>query len=135
MALAAATAETWGIAGSSFLPADLLIAAEVGAGGVCARRALAEQGTATPPADLTEHPHDVAYLAGGGELAVWSALCAMHLRGTLTAADGTVRAVGRLDDAADALERAIHATAGTPVGRRRLVFHRSVRPELAAIEE
>jgi uncharacterized protein (TIGR04222 family) len=135
MALAAATAETWGIAGSTFLPAYLLIAATVGAGSMCARRALAEPGATKPLADLTDHPHEVAYLSGGGELAVWSALCAMHLRGTLIAADGTVRAVGRLDDAAGALERAIHATAGSPVGRRRLVFHRSVRPELAAIEE
>jgi uncharacterized protein (TIGR04222 family) len=134
MALAA-TAETWGIAGSTFLPAYLLIAATVGAGGIYARRALAEPGATQPIDDLTDRPHDVAYLAGGGELAVWSALCAMHLRGTLTAADGTVRAAGRLDAATDALEEAIHATAGTPVGRRRLAFHRSVRPALAGIEE
>lgn len=134
MALAA-TAETWGIAGSTFLPAYLLIAATVGVGGICARRALAEPGATEPIDDLTDRPHDVAYLAGGGELAVWSALCAMHLRGTLTAADGTVRAVGRLDATTDALEEAIHATAGSPVGRRRLVFHRSVRPALGGIEE
>jgi len=134
MALAA-TAETWGIAGSTFLSAYVLIAATVGAGSICARRALAESGATKPIDDLTERPHDVAYLAGGGELAVWSALCAMHLRGTLTAADGTVRAVGRLDPATDALEKAIHDTASTPVGRRRLAFHRSVRPALAAIEE
>ncbi len=135
MALAAATAETWGITGTTFLPAYLLIAAAVGAAGVCTRRALAEPGATTPIDDITTHPHDVAYLAGGVELAVWSAMCAMHLRGTLTAADGTVRAVGRLDPDADALEKAIHATAGSPVGHRRLTFHRSVRPALAAIEE
>jgi uncharacterized protein (TIGR04222 family) len=135
MALAAATAETWGITGTTFLPAYLLIAVTVGAAGVCTRRALAEPGAARPIDDITTHPHDVAYLAGGGELAVWSALSAMRLRGTLTAADGTVRAVGRLDPDADALEKAIHATAGSPVGHRRLMFHRSVRPALAAIEE
>jgi uncharacterized protein (TIGR04222 family) len=135
MALAAATAETWGITGTTFLPAYLLIAAAVGAAGVGTRRALAQPGATTPIDDITTHPHDVAYLAGGVELAVWSAMCAMHLRGTLTAADGTVRAVGRLDPDADALEKAIHATAGSPVGHRRLTFHRSVRPALAAIEE
>jgi uncharacterized protein (TIGR04222 family) len=135
MALAAATADTWGIAGSSFLPAYLVIAVTVGAVGVCTRRALAEPGATSPIDDITTKPHDVAYLAGGGELAVWSALCAMHLRGTLTAADGTVRAVGRLDLDADDLEKAIHATAGSPVGHRRLTFHRSVRPALATIEE
>jgi len=135
MALAAATAETWGIAGSTFLPAYLLIAVTVGTAGVCMRRTLAEPGATRPIDDITTHPHDVAYLAGGSELAVWSAMCAMHLRGTLTAADGTVRAVGRLDAAADTLEKAIHATAGSPMGYRRLKFHRSVRPALAAIEE
>lgn len=135
MALAAATAETWGITGSTFLRAYLLVAVMVGAAGICMRRSLAEPGATRPIDDITIRPHDVAYLAGGSELAVWSALCAMHLRGTLTAADGTVRAIGRLDAAVDALEKAIHATAGFAVGRRRLMFHRSVRPALAAIEE
>lgn len=135
MALAAATAETWGITGSTFLPAYLLIAVAVGTAGICMRRALAEPGATRPVDDITARPHDVAYLAGGDELAVWSAMCAMHLRGTLTAADGTVRAVGRLDPDADPLEKAIHATAGTAVGSRRLMFHRSVRPALTTIEE
>jgi uncharacterized protein (TIGR04222 family) len=135
MALAAATAETWGITGTTFLPAYLLIAATVGAAGICTRRAFAEPGAARPIDDITARPHDVAYLAGGGELAVWSALCAMRLRGTLFAADGTVRAVGRLDPDADVLEKAIHATAGSAVAHRRLMSHRSVRPALAEIEE
>jgi uncharacterized protein (TIGR04222 family) len=136
MAPAAATAETWGISGSTFLLAYLLIAVTIGVAGLRARRALAGPGTTNPVGDhLTARPHDVAYLAGGSELAVWSALCAMHLRGTLTAADGSVRAVGRLDPDADALEKAIHTTAASPVGRRRLVFHRSVQPALAAIED
>jgi uncharacterized protein (TIGR04222 family) len=136
MAPAAATAETWGISGSTFLLAYLLIAVTIGVAGLRARRALADHGATSPVDDLTARPHDVAYLAGGSELAVWSALCAMHLRGTLTAADdGNVRAVGRLDPAADELEKAIHTTAASPVGRRRLVFHRSVQPVLATIED
>jgi uncharacterized protein (TIGR04222 family) len=135
MALATATADTWGIAGSTFLPAYLLIAVTVGAVGVCTRRALAEPGATRPIDDITTHPHDVAYLASGSELAIWSALCAMHLRGTLTAGDGTVRAVGRLDPGSDDLEKAIHAAAGSPVGHRRLKFHRSVQPALVAIEQ
>src|SRR5687767_5022917 len=98
MAPAAATAETWGISGSTFVLAYLLIAVTIGVAGLRARRALAHPGATSPVDDLTARPHDVAYLAGGSELAVWSALCAMHLRGTLTAADdGNVRAVGRLD--------------------------------------
>ena len=135
MALAAATAETWGISGTTNLAAYLLIAVTIGTAGLCRRRALADPGITRPVGDLTTRPHDVAYLAGGGDLAVWSALCAMHLRGTLTAADGSVQAVGRIDPAADGLEKAIHATASSSVAHRRLVFHRSVQPELAAIEE
>jgi uncharacterized protein (TIGR04222 family) len=134
MALAAATAETWGIPAPTFLLAYVLIAVTIGAAGLLARRALAEPATASPAGDLTARSHDVAYLAGGGDLAVWSALGAMHLRGTITAAGGSVQAVGHPDPATDALEKAIHATAGSPVGRTRLVFHRSVQPVLAAIE-
>jgi uncharacterized protein (TIGR04222 family) len=135
MALAAATAETWGISGTTNVAAYLLIAVTIGTAGFCRRRALADPGTTRPVGDVTARPHDVAYLAGGGDLAVWSALCAMHLRGTLTAADGNVQAVGRIDPATDGLEKAIHATASSSVAHRRLVFHRSVQPELAAIEE
>jgi uncharacterized protein (TIGR04222 family) len=135
MALAAATAETWGISGTTNLAAYLLIAVTIGTAGFCRRRALADPGITRPVGDLTARPHDVAYLAGGSDLAVWSALCAMHLRGTLTASDGSVQAAGRIDPATDGLEKAIHATASSSVAHRRLVFHRSVQPELAVIEE
>ena len=135
MALAAATAETWSISGSSFLLGYALIAGTVGAACVRTRRALAEPGTTSSVEDLTARPYEVAYLTGGAELAVWSGLCAMHLRGTITATGGSLQASGRLDPTADALEKAIHdATGGTPVGRRRLVFHRTVQPVLAAID-
>jgi uncharacterized protein (TIGR04222 family) len=134
VALTAATADTWGITAPSFLLAYLLIAVATGVAGLRARRALADPGSTSPGVDLTDRPHDVAYLAGGSELAVWSALCAMHLRGTIAAADGSVHAVGRIDPATDPLEKAIHATATTPTGRRRLVFHRSVQPALSQID-
>jgi uncharacterized protein (TIGR04222 family) len=135
VALAAATAETWGISGPSFLLVYLLIAVAVGVAGVRARRALAEPATTGPAGDLTAHPHDVAYLNGGGDLAVYSALSAMHLRGTIATKRGSVQATGRLEPDADALERAIHRTATGPVLPRRLPFHRSVQTAMAAIED
>lgn len=135
MALAAATAGTWGIGGRTFLLAYLLIAVVIGVVGLRARRTLAEPGTTSPVSDLGAHPHDIAYLAGGGELAVWSALCAMHVRGTITASHGSVHAVGRLDPAADPLERAIHSVAASGAAHRRLVFHRSVQAVLTAAED
>jgi uncharacterized protein (TIGR04222 family) len=135
MAPATATAETWGISGPTFLLAYALIATAVGVAGVRARRALAEPRTTRPASELTAHPHDVAHLNGGGELAVYSALCAMHLRGTITTADGSIRAVGRVEPGADALERAIHATATGAVARRRLPFHRPVQTALTVMED
>jgi uncharacterized protein (TIGR04222 family) len=135
VALAAATAGAWGISAPSFLPAYLLIAVAVGVAGRRARRALADPGATSPISDLTTRPHDVAHLAGGSELAVWSALCALHVRGRIAAADGSVQAVSRLDADADPLERAVHATAGSGAGRRRLLFHRSVQAVLADTED
>ena len=134
MALAAATAGTWGISGPTFLLAYLLIAIAVWVAAFRARRALADPGTTSPVGDLTIHPHDVAYLNGGGELAVYSALSAMNLRGTVTTTRGSVRAAGRLEPGADTLEKAIHFTAAGAVQPRRLVFHRSVQTALATIE-
>jgi uncharacterized protein (TIGR04222 family) len=135
MARAAATADTWGISGPTFLLAYLLIATAVGVAAARERRALAEPRAPRPVDELLEHPHDVAYLNGGGELAVYAALCAMHLRGTITTARGSVRAVGRLGHDADALERAIHTTAAGGVARRRLLFHRPVQTALAVAED
>ncbi len=88
MALTAATAETWGISGPEFLLVYLAIAVVVLVAGTRARRALADPGATSPVGDLTAHPHDVAYLNGGPELAVYSALSAMHLRGTIAGSGG-----------------------------------------------
>jgi len=134
MALAAATAETWGISGPTFLLAYLLIAAAVGVAGARARRALAEPATTSPAGDLTARPHDVAHLNRGAELAVYSALAAMHLRGTITTRAGGVQSTAHLDPGSDVLERAIHVTAAGPVPRRRLLCHRPVQTALATIE-
>jgi uncharacterized protein (TIGR04222 family) len=134
MALAAATAETWGITGPTFLLAYLLIAVAVGLAGFRARRALADPGTTSSAGDLTTHPHDVAHLNGGGELAIYSALAAMHLRGTITTTRGRVQAAGRPAPGTDSLEQAIHFTAAGPMTRRRLSFQRPVETALARIE-
>jgi uncharacterized protein (TIGR04222 family) len=135
MALAAATADTWGISGPEFLMAYVIIAVAVLVIGTRARKQLADPVAPSPAVDLSARPHDVAYLNGGNELAVYSALSAMHLRGTITSAGGTIRAAGRLDPDTDGLERAIHFTAGSPVQRKRLQFHRPVQTALTTIHE
>lgn len=143
-----AAGETWGISDPTFLLAYLLIAAAVLVAGTRARRALAGSGADRPGGDPaarphspphphpTTQPHDVAYLNRGPELAVYSALTAMHLRGTIDTTDGgAVTAAGRLDRDAVPLERAIHFTAAAPVARHRLQFHRPVGTALRAIED
>ncbi|GAA1327992.1 TIGR04222 domain-containing membrane protein [Pseudonocardia xinjiangensis] len=128
-----ATADTWGISGPTFLLAYLVIAVAVWVASTRARRVLAESRVTAPALDLTTRPHDIAYLNGGADLAVVSALSAMHLRGTVSSWHGAVRAAGRLEPGADELERAIHATARGGQ-RKRLPFHRQVAAALAAID-
>ncbi|MGI9003918.1 MAG: TIGR04222 domain-containing membrane protein [Pseudonocardia sp.] len=130
----AATGGTWGISGPMFLFAYLVTATAVGVAGFRVRRTLADTPT-TGPVDVATRPHDVAYLNGGAELAVYSALSSMHLQGTIGSERGTVQAVGRLGPDTDELERAIHFTATGAVHRRRLPFHRPVRAALAAAEQ
>ena len=106
-----ATAETWGISGPTFLLVYLVLAVAVWIAGTQTRRMLADPRATGPAADVTAHPHDVAYLNGGADLAVYSALSSMHLRGTITSSRGAVQSAGRLDPGTDGLERAIHFTA------------------------
>jgi uncharacterized protein (TIGR04222 family) len=126
---------TWGISDPTFLLAYLVIAAAVWVAGARSRRALAETGADRAGGDLAAHPHDVAHLNGGPELAVYSALARMHVAGTITTAGrGSVQAAGRPEPGTDALERAIHLTAAGPVPRHRLQFHRPVGTALRDTE-
>lgn len=134
MALAM-TVDTWGISGPTFLVAYLVLAAAVLVAAVRARRALADPRPDRPFGDPGAHPHDVAHLNGGPELAVTSALAAMHLKGTVAPSKGQIYAVGRPAPGDDALERAIHFTSGSAVARRRLPMHRPVQAALEAIEK
>ena len=123
--------ETWGISGPAFLAGYLLLAAVTWAVTTRRRRTLAEG----PDRPAPRHPHDLAFLNGGPDLAVTAALTAMHLTGTVAPRRGQVQAAGRLGSDADALERAIHAAAAAPVPRRRLPLARPVRTALDAQEK
>ncbi|WP_103380064.1 TIGR04222 domain-containing membrane protein, partial [Pseudonocardia dioxanivorans] len=136
MGTLAASGDTWGISGSTFILFYLVIAVVVWIWAVRTRRQIAgARGGGRPPADLTGTPYDAAYLNGGADLAVYAALSSMRVDGTIeTAGRGNVVAVGALLPGADELERAIHATATSPVGRGRLRYHEYVAAALAAIE-
>ncbi|CAA9395632.1 MAG: hypothetical protein AVDCRST_MAG66-1122, partial [uncultured Pseudonocardia sp.] len=114
--------ETWGISGPAFLTGYLLLAVVTWIVTTRWRRALTDGSDRPAP----RHPHDLAFLNGGPDLAVTSALTAMHLTGTVAPRRGEVQAVGRPGPGADALERAIHVAAATPVARRRLPLTRPV---------
>ncbi|HVL84971.1 MAG TPA: TIGR04222 domain-containing membrane protein [Pseudonocardia sp.] len=131
-----AAGNTWGISGPTFLLAYLVLATAVWVAGARERRALADVGADRAAGDLAAHPYRVAHLNGGPELAVYSALSAMHLAGTIvTAGRGSVQAVGRPGPEADPLERAVHTVAAGPVATRRVQFQRPVQAGLRAIED
>ena len=73
--------ETWGISGPAFLAGYLALAAVVWVATTRARRRLADGRDRPGPGPA--HPHDLAFLNGGAELAVTSALTSMHLTGTV----------------------------------------------------
>ena len=125
--------ETWGISGPAFLVAYVVLGLAVWVATARARRALADG--PDRPGPSADHPHDLALLNGGAELAITSALTSMHLKGTVAPSRGQIVAVGLPDRRTDGLERAVHAAAASPVHRRRLPVTRPVRTELAAAEK
>jgi uncharacterized protein (TIGR04222 family) len=126
---------TWGISGSAFLLLYLALAAAVWIAGAQARRSIRGTPLTRPGVDPQQRPYDLALLNGGRRLALDAALVGMHRAGTLVPKRGRVQANGRLDAGADPLERAVHATALTPVARARLQHNRSVERALDTVQE
>jgi uncharacterized protein (TIGR04222 family) len=129
------TNDTWGISGPAFLLAYLLVAVAVFLAATRARRALTDPRPDRPIGDLGDRPHDVAFLNGGGELSVYSALSAMSRRGTIVGQRGKVEAVGRVEPSDGDLEAAIHRAARNRVARRRLLSDGGVTSSLRRIEK
>ena len=132
-----APGDTWGISGPTFLLVYTALGVAVLVAGTRERRRLARADrTAGQGRDWANLPQDVAYLNGGADLAVYSAISALHLAGVLhPAGKGQVRAAGRLGADATPLERAVHSAAVTPIALRRLPFHSAVAGALAATRE
>ena len=131
MGLLASSNITWGITGPDFLVGYGLLALAVLLGIMVARWRLAAGTAGAATGDLSGQPHDVAYLNGGPELAVLSALSSMRVAGTIiTEGRGWVRAGAPLDDGANELERAIRLAAVVSIDRRYLATHGIVRTAL-----
>ncbi|SHK58807.1 TIGR04222 domain-containing protein [Pseudonocardia thermophila] len=133
MALAAA-GDTWGIDGTTFLLGYGVLAVGVFIASVRARRALADPGQKHVVPDLTGRHNDVAYLNGGADLAVCSALARMRVQGLVAAHKGTITATGRPGPDSDELERAIAFATASPTPRARLTWLRPVRTALDGID-
>lgn len=131
------TGETWGIPGTTFLLLHLLlaVAATALAGWHRSRTAAGDPGGGRI---LEGRPEDVAHLNGGSVLAVYAALSAMHVDGTVVTSDrttGQVRAGGPLTRSATDLQRAIHRSAHRLTPGRTLRTHTPVRTELHRIRQ
>ena len=141
--------ETWGVSGPTFLVIYVLLAVVVGVVAVHIRRSLraGRVGSSGPRSRWSEasadgldsRPEDVAYLNGGQDLAVYAALSAMHVDGSIATSGpssaGIVRSVGRARRQAGGLQHAIHAAAARPVPRRTLPAEPRVAGALAEIRD
>lgn len=115
MTALAAEGGTWGISGPAFLGFYATLAVLVAIVTGLLRRRLARSTGTAPVPRLDSQPHDVAYLHGGPELAVLTALTALHADGRVTTSGRRhVRAVGSVGPSASELERAIHRSAQHP---------------------
>ena len=133
MALAA-TGDTWGIDGTTFLVSYVVIAIVVFIWAQWTRRALTDPAQKRQSPDLSGRHNDVAYLNGGADLAVCSALSRLRLQGLVTARKGTISAAGRATPGSDELERAITFVTTSPTPRSRITWQRPVRSALDGIE-
>jgi len=77
--------DTWGISGAAFLLFYVALAVIVLIAAIRARRGVTRTGSVEPVTAIRTRPHDVAYLNGGAELALVSALTALRLRGASSA--------------------------------------------------
>lgn len=128
---------TWGIPGPTFLAGYALAGVLVVLVAVRGRRRIAA-GDPGGARGLDARPEEVALLNGGPDLAVYAALSAMHVDGTVVTSGrttGQVRAGGPPTRAATPLQHAIHRAAHRLTPGRTLRTHEPVRTELTRITQ
>jgi uncharacterized protein (TIGR04222 family) len=127
---------TWGISGPEFLAGYGLLALVSLVGVVIVRWWLAAGSAGASAVQPAKQPRDIAYLNGGPQLAVLSALSSMRVAGTiLLEGSGRVHAGQAPGEGADELERAIHLTAIEPIAWQQLITHRIVRTALESVRQ
>lgn len=137
-----AAGDTWGISSAIFAVGYAVLAAGAVGGAFLHRHRLLDGPARKGAADL--HPQQVAYLQGGPELAVYSALAALRCAGavgvsTSPAAAGKpperrLVATGPAPDGATALERVVHDAASAAIRTGAVGDDPGVAAELARVE-
>ncbi|MFP5069642.1 TIGR04222 domain-containing membrane protein [Pseudonocardia nantongensis] len=131
------TGDIWGVPDPAFLGIYLFL----GAAGVLLAVGLRSRiaaGDRHGARGLDSRPEDVAHLNGGPDLAVYAALSAMHVDGSVVTSartTGQVRAGGHPGRSATALQRAIHLAARRLTPGRMLRTHDPVHVELQRIAQ
>ncbi|MBA3907937.1 MAG: TIGR04222 domain-containing membrane protein, partial [Pseudonocardiales bacterium] len=127
--------DTWGVSGPTFLLLYAVLAVLVLIASIRVRRSIAKSGRSEAVTGIARQPHDVAYLNGGAELAVVSALTALRLRGGIWSERGKAQRVPHADPGSDGLERALYGAIDAPTHRSRIPANRAVAAALAVIEK
>ncbi|MEU2615772.1 TIGR04222 domain-containing membrane protein [Micromonospora sp. NPDC007271] len=127
-----ASGDTWGIPGPTFLAVYITAAAVILL--VCGvHRHLVRRGrTSKEPVDA----ESAAYLSGGAQLAIWTALAGMRRAGVVgVRAGGRLAATGYTSTGMTALEQALHWAAAQGARARDLPTDRRVADALAGLRE
>lgn len=127
--------DTWGISGSTFLLSYGLIIVVVGVLVPLAQMAM-RRGSGDPAAlaaRIERHPGDVAFLTGGPNGAVLSAIGALRTAGVVRASSlGRVQVVGPVPRGAGRLDHAVHSAAARGMTRGQMARDPRVVAELEA---
>ncbi|MFF3854760.1 TIGR04222 domain-containing membrane protein [Micromonospora sp. NPDC002575] len=134
MRVLAASGDTWGIPGPTFLGFYLLAGLVVVVGAIVHRRRV----LAGPPAVGSPQlgPQQVAYLNGGNQLAVWTSLGGLRGTGVIgVRADRRLAVGGPLPAGATPLDRAVHHAANQGLYARELGRDRWVTQALEQLRQ
>lgn len=132
MRVLAATGDTWGISEPEFVRLYAALAVIAVIATVLVRRWMAHSVASAP---RLVNPDDIAYLHGGPELTVLTALSALYVAGRIAPSERRrVKAVGAVGPDAGDLDRAIHLSAQHPAPRGELPGAPQVAEALGRIE-
>ncbi|MCW3844563.1 TIGR04222 domain-containing membrane protein [Micromonospora yasonensis] len=132
MTVLASSGDTWGIPGPVFLTSYVTAAAVILLACVVHRYLVLRGRTPKDPVDA----ESAAYLGGGEQLAVWTALAGMHRAGVVgVRARGRLESTGYANNGMTPLEQALHGAAARGARTRDLHLDPHVARALAGLRQ